>query len=129
MDLKGALEVLGTIVNAQSSKELIAARDAIIKAQSRELAANETIRKLNENVADRDEQLRKLRDVHAETSQYEEHEVNGTWVVIKEGQSKGPFYCPGCHSSGRQIALAKMTPAFSVIGTHTCPGCETTYTL
>ena len=129
MDLKGVVDLLGVVTNARNSKQLIAAQRAVLDAQARELALNEEIRKLKAAVAERDEKINQKDAADAELAQYEQCEINGTWVMIKAGQPKGPFYCSGCYDSGRKKILAPMSSTFHVIGTHRCPSCDTAYTL
>ena len=129
MDLKGVADVLGAITDVRNRKQLIAAQKAVLDAQARELKLNDTIRKLKEEVADRDKQLSQRAATDTEMAQYEEHEIKGTWVITKTGKPNGPFYCPGCYSRGTPTMIVRLPPTFSVIGTHKCPSCETVFSL
>ena len=71
-------------------------------------------------VAENDELRRKLNERGSPSLEFKD-------FAYFSSDGDGPF-CPGCYDSkGQKIRLSKLTDAFTVFGSHSCPACKETY--
>lgn len=118
--------------NAEAEKLASTALDQILSLQTRMVQVQQQVFSLQEDLAKAKSengnlraQIRAEEEWAAERKHYSRKDIGGTWVMVREGEEDGVYYCPRCFQKSGQGNLLQQTPFnFQVFGQFQCSVCK-----
>ena len=119
--LSAARSKLGSGTEAEQA--LMEVQSLVISLQSSLLEVQTKVLELQEENSELRADLRDREDGTAQQAEYERKKVGQSWVMVRDGDETGAYYCPACVENGHAVLIQPHPMPLGTSGTHACPFC------